>query len=152
LQNNPDMTTTATVVFRGLFNDALACTRCGSDSVFPAAGPFGALGALIGLERHLCRPCGRPFWAKTNAEYTGPQEPESEDVGELLTEPAEPVAFEIDVSRPAPEPVAFEIDVSHPEPEPVDLLALDAEFERRCAAAKQPRRRSRRRPAAAKTS
>ena len=140
LQDNPDMTTTATAVFRGLFNDALACTRCGSDNVFPAAGPFGALGALIGLERHLCRPCGRPFWAKTSAEYAGPQEPESEDLGELLTEPAEPVAFEIDVSRPAPEPV--------------DLLALDAEFERRCAAAKQPRRRSRRRrrAAAAKTS
>ena len=140
LQNNPDMTTTAIAVFRGLFNDALACTRCGSDNVFPAAGPFGALGALIGLERHLCRPCGRPFWAKTSAEYAGPQEPESEDLGELLAE--------------ADDPPTLDFDLAHPESEPVDLLALDAEFERRCAAAKPPRRRSRRRrrAAAAKTS
>lgn len=125
------MTTTATAVFRGLFSDTLACTRCGSDNVFPAAGPFGALGALIGLERHLCRPCGRPFWTKASAEYADPEEPESDDLGALLAEAAEPPALDF--------------DVVHPEPEPVDLAALDAEFARRCAAAKHIDRRRRRR-------
>jgi hypothetical protein len=136
------MTTTATAVFRGLFSDALACPRCGSESVFPAPGPFGALGALIGIERHLCRPCGRSFWTKLNAEYADPEEPDPQDLGALLAE--------------TPEPPVLDFDVAHPEPEPVDLAALDAEFARRCAAAERPaagrsaRRRRRRRAAAAK--
>jgi len=129
LQEHPDMTNTATAVFRGLFNEALTCTRCGSDNVFPAAGPFGALGGLIGLERHLCRPCGRPFWTRTGAEYAGPKEPESEDLGELLAK--------------ADEPPALDFDLTHPEPEPVDLVALDAEFARRCAAVEHPERAER---------
>jgi hypothetical protein len=135
------MNNTATAVFRGLFSDALACTRCGSDNVFPAPGPFGALAGLIGLERHLCRPCGRPFWTRTGAEYAGPREPEAEDLGELLAQ--------------TDEPPALDYDETHPEPEPVDLAALDAEFARRCAAAKHRdhpdrsgRRRRRRRRAA----
>jgi hypothetical protein len=144
LHEHRDMTTTTTVVLKGLFSDALSCTRCGSDNVFPAPGPFGALGALIGIERHLCRPCGRSFWAKANAEYAGAQEPESESLGALLPE--------------ADEPPVLDYDVAHPEPEPVDLAALDAEFARRCAAAEHPeraerpgrRRRRRRRAVAAK--
>jgi hypothetical protein len=125
----------STAVLRGFFTKTLSCTRCGSDNVFPAPGPFGALAGVIGLERHLCRPCGRPFWARANAEYAGPREPESESLGELLAETADPVDFDV------------------AEPEPVDLAALDAEFARRCAAAERPsaaERRRRRRRAAAK--
>ena len=126
----------STAVLRGFFTKTLSCTRCGSDNVFPAPGPFGALATLVGLERHLCRPCARPFWTKANAEYAPSEEPEP-DLGALLAETTEPPALDF--------------DVVHPEPEPVDLTALDAEFARRCAAAERPaRRRRRRRRAAAK--
>ena len=135
LQRPLSMTTAANAIFKGLFTDALSCTRCGSQNVFPAPGPFGALAGIVGLARHLCRPCGRPFWAKADAEYVDSGETEPETVGELLAEPAEPAAFDLDVSQP--------------EPEPVDLAALDAEFARRCAATRRPRRRRRRRSAVA---
>jgi len=131
------MTTAATAIFRGLFTDALACTRCGSKNVFPSPGPFGALAGVVGLARHQCRPCGRPFWTKATAEYVYSGDAEPETFGELLAEPAEPVAFDFDVSSP--------------EPEPVDLTALDAEFARRCAAPNRPRRRRRRRRSAVAT-
>jgi len=124
------MTTTASAVIRGLFKKELACTRCGGDNVFPAPGPFGALATVIGLERHFCRPCSRPFWARTSAEYSHSEKPEPEDLAELLAAPAEAPDDEASV----------DLDMSGPEPEPVDLAALDAEFERRCAVAKGPPR------------
>jgi hypothetical protein len=134
------MTTSATTLFRGLFKKTLTCTRCGSDNVFPAPGPFGILAGLVGLERHLCRPCGRPFWAKTSAEYTHrkPEEPEGENLGALL-----------DTTGEGEEGEDLDMDMSGPEPEPVDLAALDAEFERRCAEARKATRKEAREPAAA---
>ena len=133
------MTSSAPSALSALFADALACTRCGSEDVFPAPGPFGALGILIGLARHHCRPCGRLFWAKASAEYTWVEEAELEDFDEsveLLEAP----------STASPDAVApdIDIDVFRPAPEPVDLTALDAEFARRCAPEK-PRRRRRKR-------
>jgi hypothetical protein len=144
-----EMTTTATTMFRGLFKTTLACTRCGSDDAFPAPGPFGALASLVGLERHLCRPCGRPFWAKTSAEYTPtetPGEPEGESLGAFLDTTTEGEDGED----------SLDLDMSGPEPEPVDLAALDAEFERRCAeygkasrkASRKARRKETREPSA----
>jgi hypothetical protein len=136
-----EMTSPAPTVFRILFADTLACTRCGSENVFPALGPFGALGMLVGLARHHCRPCGRPFWTKASAEYAGVGEAEVEDSDEPLD------LFGNPSTEPA-DPAALDIDECEPDFEPVDLAALDAEFARRCAPEKQPSRRRRRKAAA----
>jgi hypothetical protein len=126
------MTSTALSVFSGLFADTLACTRCGSGNVFPSPGPFAAFGVLVGLARHHCRSCGRAFWAKASAEYrcNDETEPEAGFEDDALLDTPSPEAASIDL----------DLDLSPPPPEPVDLAALDAEFERRCAA-DEPRRR-----------
>lgn len=98
----------------------LACTRCGSEDVYPDTGPFGALGEFVGRGRYACRSCRRPFW--TRAWVAPPHSADGPVLGPRRPRAATSLVALDDQAAP---PTAAPRTATPP-----DLTALDAELAR----------------------
>jgi hypothetical protein len=103
------------ILSRSSRTDTIACTRCGSEDVYPDVGPFAALGEFVGRGRYACRSCRRPFWSRA---WVAP--PHSAE-GPTLASPRR---------RRAASLAALDQPPHAATPGPPDLTALDAELAR----------------------